>query len=177
MGEDQGGVRTRQELAELLEAVAVQLRQGFLEIKGRPQPVPDELGAHWEFKEKKGRLSATLKLRWSLLETMAPRARQAAERQIADFKGVKKRLAAVLAELERAAAGGAIPAAAKVAEFSRLNEEFNHYVEPDWADQMEEYLTHVKNLALAVELGNLDMVKHELADLKNRMRACHAGSS
>jgi len=174
MEEKKGEVRTRQEVANLLEALAGQLRQGYLEVKGRRIKVQEELNADWDLKEKKGRLGATLKLRWSVLETMEPSARQAAERQMADFKGVKKRLGTVLAELDRAVQQGTMPAVEKMAEFIRLNEEFNHYAEPDWAEQMQEYLDHVENLALAVKLRNLEMVKHELADLKNQMRACHA---
>ncbi len=167
---------TRVALAEMLESLAGQLRQGSLEVKGRPQPVPDQVSAELEFKEKKGGLTASLKMRWSTLETLPPRERRQAEDRLAALKTVKKRLGGVFADLDRAVRQGTIPTVAQVAEFINVSKEFNQHTEPDWAPEMQVYLEHLENLALAVELQNLEMVRHELADLKNQMRACHGGN-
>ena len=45
--------------------------------------------------------------------------------------------------------------------------------EPEWQDAINEYMDHLENLKRAVEKQQLEVVAHELRDLKSRWIACH----
>jgi hypothetical protein len=47
------------------------------------------------------------------------------------------------------------------------------FADPEWQDAMNDYLDHLENLKLAVDRKQLEVVEHELRDLKTQMAACH----
>ena len=44
---------------------------------------------------------------------------------------------------------------------------------PEWQEAMIEYQDHLENLKRAVENKHLEVVHHEIRDLRARMKACH----
>ena len=58
-------------------------------------------------------------------------------------------------------------------DFPRTVEGWVSIVHPEWQEAMREYMDHLKNFKLAVESRQLEVVHHELRDLRNRMGACH----
>lgn len=60
------------ELADQLEAMARQLRDGHFQTDNGTWPVPEALKAKIKIVEKKGRLQTRLKFKWSTVEHYAP---------------------------------------------------------------------------------------------------------
>jgi len=163
----------RLELAEHLEKIAAQLRNGTFETDGQQWTIPEAFVAKIKHKEKKGRIETKLKWRWSTLADYEPSAREEVTRWQESFKTIKKRLAKEFKALQTAVKNGSLPNAEILAEFVKDSERMADFTEPEWQEAMNEYLDHLANLKRAVENQQLEDVDHELRDLKTRWMACH----
>lgn len=163
----------RLELADHLEKIAGQLRSGIFETEGRQWSIPEKFDAEIKHKEKKGRIETKLKWRWSTLHDYEPTAREEITRWQDSFKTIKKRMATKLKALEKTVAGSEYPNESTLNEFVNDSAEMVRFAEPEWQEAMTEYLDHLENLKRAVENKQLEVVHHELRDLRTRMKACH----
>jgi XXXCH domain-containing protein len=163
----------REELADYLEKLAQQLRRGFFEVEGTQRGVPEHLETKIEVKEKKGCVNAKLRFRWSVLNEYDEKTRAQMARQQKDFREVKNQLAEVFSELLELANLWVLPAESKVMRFVELSQEFSTFTDPDWENELQEFLDHVNNLCAAVQNRNLDVFERELRDLKVLVKACH----
>ncbi len=167
---------SREELADWLAALAGQIRQGGLELAGLHQLLPPQAGVDLQLKEKQGRLVVKLRLSFSTLASYRPEQQQEVTARRESFKDVKKRLAASLAALKKAAAGGNLPAEVLLQAFLQDHAAFVRLAEPDWQAEMDSYAAHVDNLAEAHRVGNPQLFQHELADIQASMHRCHRES-
>lgn len=163
----------RLELADYLEKIAGELRSGTVEADGRQWSIPESIDAKIQHKEKKGRIETKLKWRWSTLRDYDPVDREEINRWQDSFKTLKKRMATEYKMLEKAVAGGGYPGEAILEEFIKHSNEMVRFADPDWQDAMIEYQDHLENLKRAVENKQLEVVHHEIRDLRARMKACH----
>ncbi|MCX5887994.1 MAG: GAK system XXXCH domain-containing protein [Deltaproteobacteria bacterium] len=163
----------RQELADYLENLARQVRSGSFLVQGTQWGMPERLETKIELKEKKGRVNAKVRFRWTVLNEYDEKTRAKMVRQQEDFKELKKQLAEVFGELLKSAEQEVFPAESKVMKFVELSKEFFGLTDPDWESEMQEYLDHVENLHLALKNKQIEMFHHELRDLKVRVKACH----
>lgn len=158
-----GPAHSREALADFLADLARQLRQGEVSWVGTTVPLPPTGDLTWEIKAKGGELK--LKLTLAFAVPASPPAPAAAARTAA-FKAVKERLEGLFALLVICAAGGYIPPAALVGEFKELSEQLAAQAEPERRPEAEKYLAHVANLVQAVDLQDLQRLRHELAELQ-----------
>jgi XXXCH domain-containing protein len=163
----------RLELAEQLEKIARQLRQGTYDTEGRQWSVPETVVAKIKHKEKKGRIETKLKWRWSTLAEYEPSAREEVTRWQESFKTVKKRLAKEFQALQSQVQKGSIPNSENLAAFVKDSERMAEFAEPEWQGAMNEYMDHLENLKRAVDRRQLDDAAHELRDLRTRWKECH----
>ena len=163
----------RLELADYLEKIAGELRSGTLEAEGRQWSIPESIDAQIKHKEKKGRIETKLKWRWSTLSDYDPDDREEVTRWQDTFKALKKRMAAEYKALEKAVAGGSYPDEAVLGEFITHSTEMARFADPEWQEAMIEYQDHLENFKRAVENKQLEVVHHEIRDLRARMKACH----
>ena len=163
----------RLELADQLEKLARQLRSGTFDAEGRQWTVPEAFEAKIKHKEKKGRIETKLKWRWSTLADYEPAAREEVTRWQESFKTIKKRLAKEFKTLQGEVRKGNIPSAEALAALVKDSEHMANSAEPEWQEAMNEYMDHLENLKLAVERRQLEVVEHELRDLRTRWVACH----
>ena len=162
-----------EELAQELEKIAAQLKDGRFDVAGRRWSVPDKLFAKIKHKEKKGRLSSKIKFRWSSLEDYDAEAKDEVVQWQESFKSLKKRMSGQLKILQREVDDGGFPSKNTLMDFVRDSLELARTAETDWQDPMAEYLDHLENLQRAAENRQLELVRHELRDLRNRMEQCH----
>ena len=163
----------RQELADFLEDLARQVREGTLQVQGARRELPEALETKIEVREKKGSIIAKVRFRWPVVtaydeETQA----EIVSRQEA-FKAFKNQLAASFSEMLNAIEIGLFPAESTVLKFMALSKEFADFADPDWESELQEYQDHVENLYLTFQNKQLEMFNHELRDLKVRIKACH----
>ena len=163
----------RLELADYLEKIAGELRSGTLEADDRQWSIPESIDAKIKHKEKKGRIETKLKWRWSTLSDYDPADRDEVTRWQDTFKTLKKRMATEYKALEKAVAGGSYPDEAILEEFITHSTEMARFADPEWQEAMIEYQDHLENLKRAVENKQLEVVHHEIRDLRARMKACH----
>ena len=163
----------RLELADYLEKIASELRSGTIEAGGRQWSIPEAIAARVKHKEKKGRIETKLKWRWSTLGDYDPAAREEVTRWQDTFKALKKRMAAEYKMLEKVIAGGSYPDDTILEEFINHSNEMARFADPEWQEAMIEYQDHLENLKRAVENKQLEVVHHEIRDLRARMKACH----
>jgi XXXCH domain-containing protein len=163
----------RTELAEALEKIARQLRDGTYDAEGRQWSVPETVVAKIKHKEKKGRIQTKLKWRWSTLADYEPSAREEVTRWQESFKTIKKRLAKEFKALQSAVQKGDMPDGGTLAAFVEDSERMADFAEPEWQEAMDEYMDHLEILKLAVEQKQLEVVQHELRDLRTRWKECH----
>ena len=163
----------RLELADYLEKIAGELRSGTLEADGRQWSIPESIDAKIKHREKKGRIETKLKWRWSTLSDYDPADREEVTRWQDTFKALKKRMAAEYKTLEKAVAGGSYPDQAILEEFITHSNEMARVADPEWQEAMIEYQDHLENLKRAVANKQLEVVHHEIRDLRARMKACH----
>ena len=161
------------ELATYLESLAQQLRNGKLIFEERKWTVPARFPVKIRFKEKKGWLRAKLSWRWSSLADYNQADQTAVAQWQDSFKGIKKRLGRSFKTLRRVIENGQLPEASLLSEFIADSKAFAQFAEPEWQDAMAEYLDHMANLQRAFEKGQIDVLAHEIRDIKNRMRQCH----
>lgn len=167
------GEFSRLELAEHLEALAKKLKMGKIRLGTQDFFVPELLAAKIKLQEKAGQVK--FKLRLAFPVQAAPHAAAAEElaRRQMSFTEVKKRLAAAFGELLKAATSGALPEEGLVQSYLELSAQFARHADPAWGAEMQEYLDHVENLRLAFQNRQVEMFRHELRDLQNRMKICH----
>ena len=163
----------RLELAEYLEKIAKDLRSGNIEAEGRQWSIPESITTKIKHKEKKGRIETKLKWRWSTLGDYEPDAREEVTRWQDSFKALKKRMAKEYKVLEKSVAEGGYPDDAILDEFIDHSNEMARFADPEWQEAMIEYQDHLENLKRAVENRQLEVVHHEIRDLRARLKACH----
>jgi XXXCH domain-containing protein len=164
---------SRLELADQLEKLARQLRSGTFDAEGRQWSVPEAVEAQIKHKEKKGRIETKLKWRWSTLEDYEPAAREEVTRWQESFKTIKKRLTKEFMALQREVQKGNIPNPEALAAFVKDSERMADFAEPEWQEAMNEYMDHLEILKLAVEQKQIEVIEHELRDLRTRWKECH----
>ncbi len=173
MGEKDERTMDRLELADFLASLGEQLRRGILSVHGRQWTVPEVIGVHLEFKEKKGHMSARLGWSWSTLGDYDQAAREEVARWQGDLKMVKKRMSVTFKELQRVVGQGAFPDERLLRDLAESSRSFAAMAETDWQEAMQEFLDHLANLQHAVANRQQEVMLHELRDLQNRMAACH----
>jgi len=164
----------RQDLADLLEQLARELREGSVSVGDRTWKVAETVEVKTSLSEKKGRFTSKLKWHWSTLDEYP----EVDRRKIVQWKGslktVKKRLNSSFKTLLRQTKeGSGLPDARALADFVQQSRAFARYAEPEWQAAMAEYLDHLGNLERAVREGQPETVAHELRDIKSRVAACH----
>jgi len=173
MGEKIAREFQRIELAEYLETLAGELRDGKITSAKRNWTVPDAIGAKIKIKEKKGRIELNINCRWSTLADYGEGERQ----QIADWhksmKAVKKKMGSSFKEISKSAAAGNFPDDQSVADFVETSRVFAESADEEWKDAMDEYMDHLDNFVRAVESDQFEVMLHEIRDLQYRMKACH----
>ena len=166
---------SREELAAYLDRLAGELRAGVMPVADRKWAIPGVLETKIRFKEKNGRMTVKVHWGWSTLNDYSDQDRKNFEQKKASIKSIKQRLSAAFKKLTRAAESGTLPDRSVWVEFEAASSAFNDMAEPEWKDAMVEYMDHLANLKHALEAGQLEIVQHELRDLKSRMKACHRG--
>ena len=161
------------ELAERLEEMARQLRQGQFETEGRRWPVPETLKSKIKVVEKKGRLQTRLKFQWSTVEHYAPPEKAALKDWESRFKKVKKQLARSFKALSQAAGRNTLPDPGIVDHYMRDSASFEAISRTQWTEEMAVYRDHVQNMQRAVDDGRLADFQHEVRDLRTAMLMCH----
>lgn len=163
----------RNELATYLERLAQQLRNGALDKDGTSWKIPQRIGVKTSFKEKKGVLVTKLSLSWSTLGDYSEADRKEITSWKESFKPIKRDLNASFKKLHKMAEAGEFPDNATLEKFVADSAAFAARADPDWSDAMREYNDHLENLKRAAADRKLDMVIHELRDLKVKMGECH----
>ena len=163
----------RIDLADYLERIARQLRSGTFEAEGSRWSVPEAFEARIKHKEKKGRIETKLKWRWSTLADYEPSKREEVTRWQESFKTIKKRLAKEFKALQLDVRNGKLPNQVALAAFVKDSERMAEFAEPEWQEAMHEYMDHLENLKLASKRKQLEVVEHELRDLRTRWVDCH----
>jgi XXXCH domain-containing protein len=164
---------SRSRLADYLEDLSRQLRSGKLEAEGRTWTIPKSLDTKIQFKEKKGRISAKLSWHWSTLRDYDQASREEVTRWKTSFKALKKKLTTSYKRLKDVARQGDFPDKDMMEEFRGLCTAFAGMAEPEWGEAMKEFMDHLKNLQRAIENRQLEIMRHEIRDLGNRMKECH----
>lgn len=164
---------SREELADYLNSLASQLRSGELQVAGIIQKLSGKAAVTISVKEKKGCLTAKVRVRFPTLEHYDQPGREAIEQGAEKFNLIKKRLKTSFANLKEAAAQGKMPEENLLTDYVNDSLIFAQHADPDWQAEMASYLEHVKNLEQACKVGNLDLFQHEMADLTASMVRCH----
>jgi XXXCH domain-containing protein len=164
---------TPDEMAANLERIADQLRDGEIEVEGRRWSVPGMLDAKIKHEEKKGRFTSKIKIRWSSLADYDAAAKDDVIQWETSFKSLKKRMGGQFKTMQKDVDSGRYPANKTLVDFVRDSLEMARTADPEWQDLMTEYLDHLENLQRAVENQQMEVVRHELRDLRNRMKQCH----
>jgi XXXCH domain-containing protein len=165
----------REALADYFEKLAGELRAGVMSVADRTWAIPGSLETKIRFKEKNGRMTAKVHWGWSTLNDYSDQDRKKVEQKKTSIKSIKQRLSAAFKKLTKAAESGMLPDKSILVEFEVASLSFNDMAEPEWKEEMVEYIDHLENLKHALEAGQLKIVQHELRDLKSRMKACHRG--
>lgn len=171
--------KTRQELADYLEGLAVQLRRGNLPFGSEILQAPEDFEVKLTLKEKKHHAACKLEWRW-----MVPQDRKGREvrgeaemREPAfkptQFKQIKKELARSFRALKQAVNGDMTPDESLLSQFESLSRAFVAQAQPEWERAAREYLGHMENLFRSIRDGRKEAVLHEIQDLQTRMVACH----
>jgi XXXCH domain-containing protein len=160
---------TRLKMAACLEDLARQFRARTLLVAGEGHPVPEALEGRVELKTKRGRVSLKVHVKWQCPSEPGPPAAAAPR----TFSQIKKEMGSRFGELLRLAGQDTLPAPEQVEKFLELCRASASFAEPDWETEMQEFLDHAENLARAHREGSLEMFRHELRDLRQRMQTCH----
>jgi XXXCH domain-containing protein len=163
----------RRDLADFLENLARRLRDGSFEIGGERWEVPEQLNSKIEVWEKKGCVQAHLHLQWPLGNVDNLKLLQERCRRQRDFTELKNQLAEAFSELLELAQMWLLPAESQVMKFMELSREFVLLADPEWEDEITEYMAHAENLFFAVKNKQLEIFLHELRDLKVLVKTCH----
>lgn len=161
------------ELADQLESMARQLRDGHFKTHSGSWPVPETVKAKIKIVEKKGRLQTSLKFKWSTVDHYAPPEKAAVKDWENRLKTVKKQLGRSFKALSRAAGQDVLPDPQMVDTYLRDSANFETLSKEQWPDEMAVYRDHVKNMQRAVDDGRLADFQHEMRDIRMAMVACH----
>lgn len=161
------------ELADHLEAMARQLRDGQFKTENGSWPVPEAVKAKIKVVEKKGRLQTRLKFKWSTVEHYAPPEKAAVKDWEARFKAVKKRLGRSFKALAQVAGQDTLPDNHILDQYLSDSDEFETLSQEQWPEEMALYRDHVQNMKRAVDDGRLADFQHEVRDIRSAMTACH----
>jgi len=161
------------ELADQLEAMARQLRNGKFKTASGSWPVPEAVSAKIKIVEKKGRLQTRLKFKWSTVEDYAPPQKAAVKDWEDRFKAVKKRLGRSFKALTRAAGQDTLPDNLIVGQYLSDSADFESLSHEQWPEEMAVYRDHVQNMKRAVDDARLADFQHEVRDIRSAMTACH----
>jgi XXXCH domain-containing protein len=164
---------SREGLADYLESLAQDLRQGELEASGNTWSVPEEMEAKVSLKEKKGRLSLKLKVKWETLPEYEPEAREPVVQWQQSFKGVKERLQVYFKDLHATVLQGNFPDPQTMENFIEASLALADLADPEWEEAMQAYLDHLEALKRAVACQDLEATRHEVLDLRIAMVVCH----
>jgi XXXCH domain-containing protein len=163
----------RLELAYYLESLAEQVRSGRLKAADREWTIPDSLPVKIRFKEKKGCIRTRISWKWSTIDDYEEKDREVVKTWKKTLKVNKKRLSKSFGKLKKDVSNDLIPDEKAMAVFMADNRKFAELTEPEWREAMDAYMDHLENLERAVKNRQLDVIKHELRDLGNQMKACH----
>jgi len=161
------------ELADQLESMARQLRQGHFSTDSGSWPVPEVVKTKIKVVEKKGRLQTRLKFMWSTVEHYSPPEKAAVKDWENRFKAVKKQLSRSFKALSRAAAQDTLPDGQMVDQYLNDSNDFETLSKAQWPEEMAVYRDHAQNMKRAVDDGRLADFQHEVRDLRSAMVACH----
>jgi len=161
------------ELADQLEAMARQLRDGQFKTESGSWPVPEAVRAKIKIVEKKGRLQTRLKFKWSTVEHYAPPEKAAVKDWEARFRTVKKQLGRSFKALARAAGQDTLPDNPTIDQYLSDSGEFETLSQEQWPEEMAVYRDHVQNMNRAVDDGRLADFQHEVRDIRSAMMECH----
>ena len=164
---------TRLELAEALESFARDVRSGLVSTDTGEWHVPENISAKFRLKEKKGRFEAKIRWRWSTIGDYTPEAKNDFDRWQTSLKSSKKQMTVAWKKIEKAVRDGAMPEAQAITDLIDSSKAFHRFAEPEWEEAMQEFLDHLENLERAVENKQIDVVAHEVRDLRAGMKACH----
>lgn len=163
----------RQELAQHLEALARKLRMGRVRLGEMDFLMPELVTAKIKLSEKDGQVKVKMRLAFPVQTAPDVAAGEELARRQLGFTEMKKRLGASFGELVKASASSVLPEASRVQAYLDLSAAFARQADPAWGAEMQEYLDHVENLRLAFQNRQVEMFRHELRDLQNRMKICH----
>jgi len=161
------------ELADQLEAMARQLRDGQFKTESGSWPVPEAVTAKIKIVEKKGRLQTRIKFKWSTVDHYAPPQKAAVKDWEHRFKAVKKQLSRSFKALTRAAGQDTLPAIKIIDQYLSDSADFETLSKAQWPEEMAVYRDHVQNMKRAVDDGRLADFQHEVRDIRSAMTACH----
>jgi len=173
MDPNANGETERRALADFLEDLAAQLRQGRVQAEGRVWEVPEMLHTEVHVKEKKGSIRYKLQWQWSTLEQYEKPAQESVEQWRGSLKTIKKRMGGLFKELRGASTRDELPRDRTVTELVEVMKAFSELAEPEWGEAVLEFLDHLSTLEAAVREGRKEAALHEIRDLGNRMAACH----
>ena len=89
------------------------------------------------------------------------------------MKSIKKSLGASFKALSRTVEKEEFPDNKLLEKFLDDSQKFTDHSDPEWKHAMDEYMDHLDNLKRAFEAQQLDVLQHEIRDLRSRMIACH----
>lgn len=161
------------ELADQLESMARQLREGQFKTASGSWPVPEVVTAKIKIVEKKGRLQTRLKFKWSTVDHYAPPQKTAVKDWEDRFKAAKKQLGRSFKTLVRAAGQDTLPAIPIIERYLSDSADFETLSQEQWPEEMAVYRDHVQNMKRAVDDGRLADFQHEVRDVRSAMTACH----
>ena len=164
---------SREEPAKQFEELAHSIREGHFSLGDNAWSVPDEIDAKIRFTEKKGRLEAKLKLRWSTLKDYGQDARKALDDWQDAKKSIKKRMMSAYKNISRTLKDHQFPEQTDIEQLIESSQAFFRIADSEMEDAMKEFMDHLENLKQAKAFGLLNVVQHEIRDIGYRMRNCH----
>jgi len=155
----------RQELAKFFADLSKQVESGKLEGETRPWTIPEQVDVAIHLKEEEGEVVAKIKFRWPAPEPvpLGP----------ISLKEAKARLITCFKELQRVILDGLTPEKRTIQDFISYSNAFAAFVQPEWQEQLADYLVHVEKLESAVANRQVEAMQEELQILVDRMIVCH----
>ena len=86
---------------------------------------------------------------------------------------MRRNLISSLKELQRAVEQGHLPDDRVIARFVEDSDAFAAMADPEWSEPVKEYMDHLESLKRAAADRQLEMMTHEVRDLRARMIECH----
>jgi XXXCH domain-containing protein len=124
-------------------------------------------------REKKGRIESKMGWSWSTLGDYDSKAREEVSDWRNSMKSAKKLMSRSFKEVSKSAESGNMPGKEALKGLVDSSKAFMKFAEPEWQEAMEEFMDHLRNLEHAIDTGDIDVVLHEIRDLRYRKQACH----